>query len=49
MRKAGRAQPLKALPRPKWKPQSIAFDIVQNKKFDVMFMAFIGFNMVTTR
>ena len=46
MKKASTKQPLKALPRPQWKPQQIAFDIISNKKFDMLIMAFIGLNMV---
>ena len=47
MKKASTKQPLKALPRPYWKPQQIAFDIISNKKFDMLIMAFIGLNMVS--
>ena len=48
MKKASTKQPLKALPRPYWKPQQIAFDIISNKKFDMLIMAFIGLNMVSS-
>jgi hypothetical protein len=47
MKKASTKQPLKALPRPVWKPQAVIFGIVINKKFDMIIMAFIGLNMVT--
>ena len=46
MKKASTKKPLKALPRPTWKPQVIAFNIISNKKFDMLIMAFIGLNMV---
>ena len=46
MKKASTKKPLKALPRPTWKPQIIAFSIISNKKFDMLIMAFIGLNMV---
>ena len=46
MKKASTKKPLKALPRPSWKPQVIAFNIISNKKFDMLIMAFIGLNMV---
>ena len=47
MKKASTKKPLKALPRPIWKPQAIVFGIVTNKKFDMFIMAFIGLNMVS--
>ena len=47
MKKASTKKPLKALPRPFWKPQAIVFGIVTNKKFDMIIMAFIGLNMIT--
>ena len=47
MKKAAGVKPLKALSRPGWKAQIMAFDIVRSKKFDALFMAFIGLNMVT--
>ena len=47
MKKASSKKPLKALPRPYWKPQTIVFGIVTNKKFDMIIMAFIGLNMIT--
>ena len=47
MKKASTKKPLKALPRPTWKPQIIAFSIISNKKFDMLIMAFIGLNMVS--
>ena len=46
MKKASTKKPLKALPRPYWKPQAIVFGIITNKKFDMIIMAFIGLNMV---
>lgn len=30
-----------------WRPQAIVFNIVTNKKFDMIIMLFIGLNMVT--
>lgn len=30
-----------------WRPQAIVFEIVTNKKFDMIIMLFIGFNMLT--
>ena len=47
MKKASSKKPVKALPRPGWKPQAIVFGIVTNKKFDMIIMAFIGVNMLT--
>ncbi|XP_065082677.1 sodium channel protein para isoform X11 [Ochlerotatus camptorhynchus] len=47
MKKMGSKKPLKAIPRPRWRPQAIVFEIVTNKKFDMIIMLFIGFNMVT--
>ena len=47
MKKASTKKPLKALPRPTFKPQVIAFNIISNKKFDMLIMAFIGLNMVS--
>lgn len=46
MKKASTKKPLKALPRPVWKPQAIIFAVITNKKFDMIIMAFIGLNMV---
>jgi len=46
MKKASTKKPLKALPRPYWKPQAIIFGVVTNKKFDMVIMGFIGLNMV---
>ncbi|XP_071442957.1 sodium channel protein para-like [Hetaerina americana] len=46
MKKMGSKKPLKAIPRPRWKPQAIIFDICTNKKFDMIIMLFIGFNML---
>ncbi|XP_065581599.1 sodium channel protein para-like isoform X2 [Artemia franciscana] len=47
MKKMGSKKPLKATPRPKWRPQAIVFEIVTDKKFDVIIMLFIGINMTT--
>nr|CAD7424705.1 unnamed protein product [Timema monikensis] len=47
MKKMGSKKPLKAIPRPRWKPQAIVFEIVTNKKFDMIIMLFIGLNMLT--
>merc|ERR1719245_1963036 len=47
MKKMGNKKPVKATPRPKWKPQSIVFGIVANKKFDIIIMGFIFVNMLT--
>ncbi|XP_037914865.1 sodium channel protein para isoform X11 [Hermetia illucens] len=47
MKKMGSKKPLKAIPRPKWRPQAIVFEIVTDKKFDMIIMLFIGFNMLT--
>lgn len=46
MKKASTKKPLKALPRPLWKPQAIVFGLISNKKFDIFIMGFIGLNMV---
>ncbi len=48
MKKASSKKPAKALPRPTWKPQAIVFAIITNKKFDMIIMAFIGLNMVSS-
>ncbi|XP_018330937.1 sodium channel protein para isoform X3 [Agrilus planipennis] len=47
MKKMGSKKPMKAIPRPQWKPQAIVFEIVTNKKFDMIIMLFIGLNMLT--
>ncbi|XP_068916812.1 sodium channel protein para-like isoform X12 [Tenebrio molitor] len=47
MKKMGSKKPMKAIPRPRWKPQAIVFEIVSNKKFDMIIMLFIGLNMLT--
>merc|ERR1719464_744712 len=47
MKKASTKKPMKALPRPYWRPQAIIFGVITNKKFDMIIMAFIGVNMVT--
>ena len=46
MKKAQNKKPVKALPRPTFKPQAIVFSIITNKKFDMIIMGFIGLNMV---
>lgn len=46
MKKASTKKPLKALPRPIWRPQAFVFAVITNKKFDMVIMAFIGLNMV---
>jgi voltage-gated sodium channel type II alpha len=47
MKKMGSKKPLKAIPRPTWKPQALVFELVTNQKFDMLIMLFIGFNMLT--
>ncbi|XP_055922895.1 sodium channel protein para isoform X7 [Eupeodes corollae] len=47
MKKMGSKKPLKAIPRPRWRPQAIVFEIVTDKKFDIIIMLFIGLNMFT--
>jgi len=47
MKKMGKKKPVKAIPRPRWRPQAIVFGIVTNKKFDMIIMMFIGLNMLT--
>ena len=47
MKKASTKKPLKALPRPYWKPQALVFAVITNKKFDMIIMGFIGLNMVS--
>ncbi|CAG9828334.1 unnamed protein product, partial [Diabrotica balteata] len=47
MKKMGSKKPMKAIPRPRWRPQAIVFEIVTNKKFDMIIMLFIGLNMLT--
>ncbi|KAK4321727.1 hypothetical protein Pmani_007468 [Petrolisthes manimaculis] len=47
MKKMGGKKPLKAIPRPQFRPQAVVFEIVTNKKFDMIIMLFIGFNMLT--
>ncbi|XP_071512580.1 sodium channel protein para isoform X17 [Panulirus ornatus] len=47
MKKMGGKKPLKAIPRPQFRPQAVVFEIVTNKKFDMMIMLFIGLNMLT--
>ncbi|KAK8729296.1 hypothetical protein OTU49_008750 [Cherax quadricarinatus] len=47
MKKMGGKKPLKAIPRPQFRPQAVVFEIVTNKKFDMIIMIFIGLNMLT--
>ena len=47
MKKASTKKPLKALPRPQWKPRFVVFGIVTNKKFDMVIMGIILVNMVS--
>ncbi|KAF2359711.1 Sodium ion transport-associated [Trinorchestia longiramus] len=47
MKKMGGKKPLKAIPRPPFKPQAVVFEIVTSKKFDMIIMLFIGVNMLT--
>ncbi|CAG0897066.1 unnamed protein product [Darwinula stevensoni] len=47
MKKMGSKKPLKAIPRPQWKPAALVFEMVTNKKFDMVIMLFIGLNMAT--
>ncbi|XP_072152220.1 sodium channel protein para isoform X7 [Bemisia tabaci] len=47
MKKMGSKKPLKAIPRPRWRPQAIVFEICTDKKFDMVIMLFIGLNMLT--
>ncbi|KAG1669527.1 Sodium channel protein para [Nymphon striatum] len=46
MKKMGSKKPVKAIPRPKFKLQSLLFDLTTNTKFDMFIMLFIGLNMV---
>jgi len=47
MKKMGSKKPLKAIPRPQFRPQAVVFEIVTGKKFDMIIMIFIGLNMTT--
>ncbi|XP_039291754.1 sodium channel protein para isoform X2 [Nilaparvata lugens] len=47
MKKMGSKKPLKAIPRPRWRTQAIVFEVVTDKKFDMIIMLFIGLNMLT--
>ena len=47
MKKAATKKPLKALPRPHWKPRFVVFGIVTNKKFDMIIMGIILVNLVS--
>ncbi|RXG73582.1 Sodium channel protein para [Armadillidium vulgare] len=47
MKKMGSKKPMKAIPRPQFRPQAVVFEIVTNKKFDMIIMIFIGVNMLT--
>ncbi|CAL1291642.1 unnamed protein product [Larinioides sclopetarius] len=46
MKKMGDKKPVKAVPRPRFKPQAIVFDLTTNTKFDMAIMLFIGLNMI---
>ncbi|KAG8191415.1 hypothetical protein JTE90_010589 [Oedothorax gibbosus] len=46
MKKMGDKKPVKAIPRPRFKPQAIVFDLTTNTKFDMSIMLFIGLNMI---
>ncbi|KAF8793694.1 Sodium channel protein para like protein [Argiope bruennichi] len=46
MKKMGDKKPVKAIPRPRFKPQAIVFDLTTNTKFDMAIMLFIGLNMI---
>nr|XP_042894950.1 sodium channel protein para isoform X2 [Parasteatoda tepidariorum] len=46
MKKMGDKKPVKAIPRPRFKPQAIVFDLTTNTKFDMAIMLFIGMNMI---
>ncbi|XP_074595082.1 sodium voltage-gated channel paralytic isoform X1 [Brevipalpus obovatus] len=46
MKKMGNKKPMKAIPRPRLKLQAMVFDIVTNKKFDMIIMGFIMLNML---
>uniref|UniRef100_T1JEU7 Sodium channel protein n=1 Tax=Strigamia maritima TaxID=126957 RepID=T1JEU7_STRMM len=46
MKKMGSKKPAKAIPRPRFRPQAIVFDITTDKKFDMFIMVFIGLNMI---
>ncbi|XP_076373626.1 sodium channel protein para-like isoform X3 [Tachypleus tridentatus] len=46
MKKMGSKKPLKAIPRPKFKPQAIVFDLISSTKFDMAIMSFIMLNMI---
>ncbi|KAH9506937.1 hypothetical protein DERF_011641 [Dermatophagoides farinae] len=46
MKKMGSKKPMKAIPRPRFKLQAIVFDVITNKKFDMIIMLFIALNMV---
>ena len=47
MKKANRRNPVRALPRPKWVPQAIVFDIVTHKKFEAIKMGVVALNLVS--
>ncbi|XP_022243584.1 sodium channel protein para-like [Limulus polyphemus] len=46
MKKMGSRKPIKAIPRPRFKPQAIAFDLITNARFDMAIMIFIMLNMI---
>ncbi|RZC41995.1 Ion trans, Na trans assoc, and/or PKD channel domain containing protein, partial [Asbolus verrucosus] len=39
--------PLKAIPKPKWKPQLKVLEMVTNKKFEMVMLVVIGLNILT--
>ncbi|XP_076332243.1 sodium channel protein para-like isoform X6 [Tachypleus tridentatus] len=46
MKKMGSKKPMKAIPRPQFKPQAVIFDLITNTKFDMAIMIFIMLNMI---
>ncbi|RZC43099.1 Ion trans and/or PKD channel domain containing protein [Asbolus verrucosus] len=40
-------KPLKAIPKPRWKPQIMIFEMVTNKKFEMIILIVIGLNILT--
>ncbi|OXA57494.1 Sodium channel protein para [Folsomia candida] len=46
MKKMGSKKPVKAIPRPKWRPQSMVFSLISNQKFDLAIMLCIFMNMI---
>jgi hypothetical protein len=47
MKKLGSKQPQKPIPKPKFKPQRMLFELVTNQKFDIFIMIVILLNMMT--